>query len=242
MRIVLTVLFLLMMAAPAFAMAIDVSDETIRVTTGFNGASVTVFGTQDKPGSVVIVVEGPSKLATVRKKERVMGLWTNTDSRRFVNIPAFYEVAASGPLELIAPKEVLGPRRIGIDNIPVMPARGNATDAGTPDFAKALFDTQVKKQLYVTDVAPLAYPGPMLFKARFSLPAVVPQGQYKVSAYLFQNGQIIEEDSIPFVIVAEGLSANVRDFATSNGLLYGLTGLLMALVAGWLATVLLKRD
>lgn len=244
MHAFLTTIALLILLTPhhASAMAIDVSDESIRVTTGFNGATVTVFGTQDKPGAVVVVVEGPKRSMTVRKKTSVMGLWTNTDSRKFVDVPAFYEVAASGPLDTITTADVLRQHRIGLDNLTILPSRGNITDAGTQDFSKALFDMRIKKHLLVRDVAPLAYPGPMLFKARFTLPALVPSGSYKVSAYLFQNGQIMEEDSSTFEIVPEGLSASLRKFATQDGLLYGIGGMLMALFAGWLATVLLKRE
>lgn len=244
MRLILaaiTCLFLLM-PHTASAMAIDVSDESIRVTTGFTGATLTVFGTQDKPGAVIIVVEGPKRSMTVRKKTSVMGLWTNTDSRKFMDVPVFYEVAASGPLDTITTVDVLRQNRIGLDNLAILPSRGNATDSGTQDFSKALFEMQIKKHLLVRDVAPLAYPGPMLFKARFTLPALVPPGEYKVSAYLFQSGQIIEQDASNFVIVPEGLSAKLRKFATQNGLLYGIGGMLMALFAGWLATVLLKRE
>lgn len=244
MRTLLAIIASLFLLTPhtASAMAIDVSDESIRVTTGFTGATVTVFGTQDKPGAVVIVVEGPKKSMTVRKKTSVMGLWTNTDSRKFIDVPAFYEVAASGPLDTITTIDVLRQNRIGLDNLTILPSRGNPTDNGTPEFTKALFDMRIKKHLLVRDVAPLAYPGPMLFKARFTLPALVPPGSYKVSAYLFQSGQIIESDTSIFEIVPEGLSANLRKFATQNGLLYGIGGMLMALFAGWLATVLLKRE
>lgn len=240
-RFILTAALVFSFAVPARAMSIDVSDDVIKVTTGFNGTAMTVFGTQDKPGTVVIVLEGPPKAVTIRKKSRVLGLWTNTDSREYHNVPGFYQVAASGPLSLVASDEVLKQNRIGIANLPIVPDKG-ADKADTAEFTSALFKMQQDHHLFVDDIAPLAYPGPMLFKAHFKMPALVPPGQYKVSAYLFQDGHIIEQDTAPFVIIPEGLSANMRIFATQNGLLYGLTGLLMALFAGWLATVLLKRD
>lgn len=242
MRFLLALAVSLTLSGGAFAMAIDVSNDVIRVTTGFTGTSLTVFGTQDKPGSVVIVVEGPPKTITVRRKSRVLGFWTNTDTRRFLNVPAFYEVAASGPIEQITTRDVLRQNRIGVSNLNVVAAKGGAVDETTAAFTAALFSMQQQEGLFVSDVASLAYPGPMLFKAQFTMPTTVAPGQYKVSAYLFQDGQIIEEDSIPFIVVPEGLSAQMRDFATENGLLYGLTGMLLALFAGWLATVMLKRE
>ncbi len=237
----LTAALVLGFAGNAAAMAIDVSDDTIRVTTGFTGAGITVFGAQEKAGNVIIVVEGPPKTIKVSKKSRVLGMWTNTDSREYKNIPAFYEVAASGPLTVAAQPEVLRAKRIGLDNLSIVPAR-KADDPDSPAFTKALIEMQQRSHLFVQDIAPLTYPGPQLFKARFNVPATVPPGTYTVSAYLFENGQVVEQDSGSFVVVPEGLSADLRRFATQNGLLYGLCGVLMAMLAGWLATVLLKRD
>lgn len=243
-KVLLTLAFVLSFATPnvAAAMAIDVSSDVIRVTTGFTGATITVFGTQEQPGDVVIVVEGPPRNATVRKKNRVAGLWTNTDSRNFINVPSFYEMASATTLDKIAAPELLKQKRIGLENLSVVRLKGGKMDATTTEFVAALFQEQSKMKLFVPEAQPLFYPGPNLFKTQFSIPAIVAPGQYRVSAYLFSNGQIMEEDTANFVVVPEGLSAELRVFATENGLLYGLTGMFMALMAGWLATVLLKRD
>jgi len=240
--LLLAAAFSILSATSARALTIDISNDIIRVTTGFTGANLTVFGTQDQPGSVVVVVEGPPRSATVRKKSRVMGLWTNTDSRVFSNVPAFYEVAATVPLDIVATPEILQSKRIGLSNLSVVPTKGGKMDAATAEFVAALFDEQSEKHLFVKEIEPLVYPGANLFKAQFSLPAIVASGQYRVSAYLFTDGVPVAQDTATFVVVPEGLSANLRSFATQNGLLYGLTGMLMALLAGWLATVLLKRE
>lgn len=238
MRRALLTLGLILACSPAAqaGMVVDVSDETIKVTTGFNGTSITVFGTQDQAGSIVISVEGPPKDMNVRKKTRMLGLWTNTDNRKFKNMPAFYEVAASGPLNLIAPADVLVNNRLGMSSL--LPIN-NQKDA---EFGAALLREQTQAALYVADVSQLEYPGPLLFKARFNLPAIVSPGSYKVSAYLFKDGAVLEQANGRFEVVPEGLSAKLRYFANENGFLYGCAGILMAMFAGWLATVLLKRE
>lgn len=232
------VLIFTALSAPARALTVDVSDETIRVTTGFTGANLTVFGTQDQKGDVVIVVKGPPRKMTVRRKTSVGGLWTNTSSREFKGVPSFYETAAASTLDTIAPETVLRENRIGADNLVI----GRTDDEGKEPYVDALFENRVDKKLFVRDVVPLTYPGPNLFKARFAIPASVTAGEYTVLAYLFENGKIVAQTSVPFEIVPEGLSADLRRFATQNGFLYGLAGMAMAIVAGWLATVLLKRD
>ena len=52
--------------------AIEVVDNTIEVSVGFNGSTIKIFGDrQNLNAEVVIVVEGPRKDITIWKKERV---------------------------------------------------------------------------------------------------------------------------------------------------------------------------
>lgn len=235
----LAVLLLTCAALPAQAgLTVDISSALIRVTTGFNGSSLTVFGTQEQEGTIVIVVEGPSKPMTVRKKSSVFGFWTVTDSRRFANMPTYYDMAASAPLTDVAAPEILRMHRIGLTNMLAAPA----DDDGTAAFTAALVRLQEEHHVYGHEAKPLTYITPQLFKVAFDIPAVVTAGPYKVSAFLFKDGKLLEQSSVPFEVIHDGVSAELRRFATNNGLLYGLAGVAMAILAGWLATVLLKRE
>ncbi|MCB1538179.1 MAG: TIGR02186 family protein [Alphaproteobacteria bacterium] len=240
-RIILTILLLGAFSGSAHGMAVDISDDIIHVTTGFNGAGITVFGTQDEPGAVVLVIEGPPHPMTVRRKSRVMGLWTNTSWRDYSDVPSFYEVAASSPLSMVAAPDVLREHHIGLDSLHVAPEDGENT-VQDDAFTRELFTRMEQRRLFVPTVTPLAYPGPKLFKAHFAMPPIVTPGEYKVSAYLFADGKVIEQDSTSFNVVPEGLSADIRRFALEDGVLYGLCAIAMAMAAGWLATVLLKRE
>ena len=134
--------------------------------------------------------------------------------------------------------DILRTSRIGLTNLLIAPAN----DDGTAQFSNAFVRIQQDRGLYGKTVKPIVYVTPQLFKVRFALPANVASGHYKVSAFLFREGALIEQANVPFEVVPEGMNARLRRFATGYGLLYGLAGVLMALMAGWLATVLLKRE
>ncbi|NBX66191.1 MAG: hypothetical protein EBQ96_04260 [Proteobacteria bacterium] len=237
--LILLTIFAAFMAGPArAALSVDVSSDVIGVTTGFNGTKLTVFGTQDQDGDIVIMVEGPPKTMTVHKKTAIFGLWTNTDKRRFANMPSYYELAASVPLDEVAAPDILQPLRIGLTHLLIAPS----VDDGTAQFSNALVRIQQDMGLYGKSIKPVTYTSPRLYKVPFELPANVAPGHYTVSAFLFRDGALIEQAGKSFEVVPEGLSAQLRYFAQNFGLLYGLAGVLMALVAGWLATVLLKRE
>src|SRR6516164_11463525 len=97
---------LLFCAPPARAQGLvaDLTSHLIAITTGFTGASVVLFGATDGPGDVIVAVRGPEREMTVRRKNRVAGIWVNTQQVTFSNLPSFYAVAASRPItDILSP-------------------------------------------------------------------------------------------------------------------------------------------
>ena len=41
---------------------------------------------------IVVTVTGPRQTLRTRRKERVLGIWVNVDSREFVNAPSYLAV------------------------------------------------------------------------------------------------------------------------------------------------------
>lgn len=241
-RAVLTALALIALAPqPAMAaLSVDVSSDVIEVSTGFNGATLTVFGAQEQPGALVLVVRGPQETFTVHQKNAILGIWTNTRSQTFTNIPAYYAVASSVPLDQVTSAEIRYTNQIGVRN--VLPPSAFSGGGGDSDFPAALLRIQQGRKLYGDDDKPVTYVSPMLYKTKFTLPPAVPPGSYLVSALLFRDGVLIEKASAPFEVVPRGVSADLRRFATDQSLMYGAFSVLIALFAGWLANVLLKRE
>src|SRR3984893_18268925 len=98
---VLLVLLLICWGSEARGQALgaDLTGHLIAITTGFTGASVVLFGATDGPGDIVVSVRGPEREMTVRRKERIVGIWINTDDLTFAKVPSFYDIAASRPLD-----------------------------------------------------------------------------------------------------------------------------------------------
>lgn len=230
-------------SARAEGIRVDVSQDVIKVTTGFDGATLTVFGVSDKgAGDVVLVVEGPQKTFIVREKGRRLGLWTNVSSRSFVNVPTYYEVASSTALKDIAHRDVLREYGIGVDNLILREKRSGNT-ARIMRYRRALIKHMQDKGLYITGQNnSITQVSPSLFKTEFVFPDKVTPGRYGVYAYLFNEGQLIGHDQVRFEVLPEGLSADIMRASQDNRVVYGFFAVMMALSAGWLATVLLKRD
>ncbi|MEK9661608.1 MAG: TIGR02186 family protein [Alphaproteobacteria bacterium] len=222
------------------ALVADLSESQIAITTGFTGTDVLLFGATDGIGDVVVVVRGPSDQITVRKKERVAGIWLNTTSLAFDDVPGYYRVAASGPIDTLLPADIRKAFQIGDRNIAI-----TAKDDRPPQVEQAFFDALLRAkeriQLYDAEQGEVRFLGNRLFRTRISLPANVPTGRYTVDVYLVADGAIANRTTTPLEVVKSGFEEQVFNFAHERAALYGLIAIVIALVAGWFAGYVFRR-
>lgn len=242
----LTLAALAALAGPAAAaerqdpLVIDLSDHLVAITTGFTGATVLLFGTAEHKGDVVVVVRGPAETIKVRRKERVFGIWANRAEAVFTDVPAFYRVAASRPLEEIAPPALLEHYHIGADHLETQLRRKDPA-SGDADYMAALLRLKDAAGLYGIRAGWVNFVGGHLFRTEMDFPANVPTGSYTVEVFLVQDGRVVFSRTTPLIVSKTGLGAEVFDFAHRQAALYGLSAILLATVAGWLAAVFFRR-
>ena len=227
-------------AGNAQPLVADLSSHLIAITTGFTGTEVVLFGAVEQPGDVVVVVRGPEGPVTVRRKERLLGLWANGSSVTFTGVPSFYDVAASRPLEEIASHDLLARQRIGVDQMNFV-AVGNVSDTARAIFHAALLREKQAAGLFPLVTGRVLFVGRQLFRTNVTLPPDVPTGAYQVSVYLFRNGQIAGAQTTPLLVSQSGVSADIQDFAYRRSLLYGLVAVTLAVMAGWLGSIIFRR-
>jgi len=118
LRLVLPII-LAVVGAPAKAAEIvaDLTSHLIAIGSGFTGASVVLFGAIEPPGDVVSVVRGPLRETTIWRKGKVAGVWVNTESVTFDNVPSFYTAAVSRPLDQMLSPDASALYRIGTANL-----------------------------------------------------------------------------------------------------------------------------
>ena len=86
---VLLVMFTVCAVRPAAAqLEADLSSHLISITSNFTGTELLLFGATDGPGDIVVVVQGPRETLTVRRKQRIAGIWLNGRAISFADVPA----------------------------------------------------------------------------------------------------------------------------------------------------------
>ncbi|HVY99581.1 MAG TPA: TIGR02186 family protein [Dongiaceae bacterium] len=248
-RAFLLALVLLFGPTPASAKDIvaDLIVHRIEITSGFSGAELTLFGAIEGKGDVIAVVHGPSApgggllggTVDVRRKVRSFGIWVSGPYARFDNIPGFYAVAGSEPLEEIVTPDMRRRYQLGLDMM-----KTEAVQATTPDiadFAGALLRIRQRQGLYNDKVGHVSFVGDRLFRTSFAFPSSVPTGIYTVDVYLAREGRIVDAQSFPLLVNRAGFSADIYDFAHRHAAAYGAIAVVTALFFGWIAHLAFRR-
>ncbi len=230
---------------------IGISTNEIAITSDFSGADITVFGAIEAADElllatfaydIVVALEGPRKTSTVRRKERVAGIWINRHSIRFEPIPASYSMSSTRPLADIGNMMELASRDIGINNIRLVPTGGVGDGSRLTEFREALRRIKQASGLYQRYPTGVQFISKALFRATVRLPANIPVGQHTVRAVLYKNNQFVMEREIPLRVVKTGLEQFIFNFAHAYGLAYGIIAVLLATLTGWLGSVIFRKD
>lgn len=225
--------------AKGIAVALD--DFLVRITTGFSGRQVLLFGATDAPGDVIVVVHGPTSEIQVRKKSQVAGIWINRDQVTFSGVPGFYAIASSKPLDEILSPAALANHHIGVGRIKLTPDAPNMPDLA--DYQTALFRIKQNEGLFAERVGRVTFIGERLFRATISIPSSVPTGTFLIDIFVARDGEIVESEGqqLPLIVSKIGFGADIYDFAHRHSYAYGAIAVLVALMAGWVAHLAFRR-
>jgi uncharacterized protein (TIGR02186 family) len=221
-------------AARAQALVADLTSHLVGITTGFTGASVVLFGATDGPGDVIVVVRGPPRDVAVRRKSRVAGIWINTRRVTFGDVPNYYAVASSRPLDEITTPAARQLYEIGLDELRLKVVEGKRR---IEEFRAALVRTQQKEGLFNREPGKVNFLGERLFRTTITLPANVPTGTYAVQVFLVRDKDVVSGQTTPLIISKVGVDAELFDFADRRAALYGFVAVIAAMMAGWLASL-----
>jgi len=253
--LIAAVLAMPLIAAPARAerLIVSVSNHRVTVTPNYSGEELVLFGSVEKDAStpagrgsydLVVTVSGPRADMVTRRKERKFGIWINTDYRQFLHVPTYLAVFANRPFDEIASAEVERRQQLGLNNVLLTQRVGSDYADVVPNdaFRSAFVRLQRQYGLYREDTAAVTFLTPTLFRTGIPLPARVPIGAYEVEIKLFSNGALVTHTETAFEIVKVGFEQFVANGARQNGLSYGLATAALALMTGWIASVVFRKD
>jgi uncharacterized protein (TIGR02186 family) len=239
--------------ARAERLIVSVSNHRVTVTPNYAGEELVLFGSVEKddktPASrsnydLVVTVSGPRADMVTRRKERKFGIWVNTDSRQFLKVPTYLALFSNRPFDAIASPEVQRRQQLGINNVLLTQRVGPDYADVVPNdaFRSAFVRLRSQHGLYREATSAVTFLTPTLFRTGIPLPGEVPIGTYDVEIKLFADGALVTRTDTAFEIVKVGFEQFVANTARQNGFAYGLVTAFMALMTGWMASIVFRKD
>ena len=108
-------------------------------------------------------------------------------------------------------------------------------------FRQAALRLMTAQNLYRENPAGVEFLSDTLFRAHVPVPAGVTRGQYNVEVYLIRGGNVESAQSTPLFIDQTGLERRLYNWAHDQPIGYGLAAVAIALVMGWISSVLFRR-
>jgi uncharacterized protein (TIGR02186 family) len=235
--------------AGAEQLVVSLSTHRVLITSSFAGTDLVLFGSVERDAAtvarrggydIVVTVMGPRRTVVTRRKDRVLGIWVNVDSRTYPDTPTYLAVLSNRPTDQIATANVLRRFKVGLG--PTFEPEGATGDEADDPFRAALLRLNVAHGLYREQGNAVTFLTPNLFRTAIALPANVPIGGYEVDVKLFADGAMLARQTTAIEIVKVGFEQFVAVAANDHGLFYGFAAAGLALLTGWLASVVFRRD
>lgn len=230
------------------------TQETVEIRSDFAGAELVLFGATrglTLRDEIIVVLRGPEENLRVMQKARSFGVWLNRDPIAFEDVPGFYAIAATRPLNEFADPAELIENELGI--APVLAARqsepleGGAVDAALASAALAPYREAIARAmsrdgLFSANERGVEVLDGGIFRARLMLPPLTPVGDYTADVYLFRDGHRVASRSVSLRVEKAGIERVLYGFAHGAPLIYGLFCVALAMLAGYVASAIFNRD
>lgn len=248
-------------------LTVNMTAHQISITSNFTGATITLFGAIQKIAEpvpvphpltlvpirsdearvddVIVVIKGPPEDVTVRRKERIAGIWINNDSVTFQDVPGFYFVASTRAIADIVDDTLRSQNEIGAEYLSLLTdaaTQAAASEAEIDIFRTALLRRKTVAGLYGINEEGVELQDNILFNMRLKVPANVPVGEYVAQILLLRDGVVVGSQPLRPVVAKSGIERWIYNLAHSIPLIYGLVAVALAMAAGWTAAWIFRKN
>lgn len=211
------------------SLSADLSAHQLTLGSDAASRSVTLFGTVDSPGDIVVVVRGPDAEAVVRRGP-FGDFWLTAHRITFAGVPDFYAVYASAPLDTIVPPPVQAQHQIGIGNLRFQLQTPQSDPTLTEASRVALITQRQTAGVYASTVGKVTFVNDHLFRATLTFPADAPPGTYFIEALVFHDKALVGGQTMSLVVAAAGGGTAIAGTAGPSPLVYAGIGALAATI------------
>lgn len=239
----------LLVAAPVRAddqVVASLSQTSVSLDTQFTGSELFIYGAikpdrgfEDEKFDVIVEVVGPLEPIDVRKKRRQLGIWYNGPALRIDKAPSFFAIATSGEFrDIISYTDDLL-FSIGLEHfVELIDAPEWVEDRD--EYIAALIRIREAEGLYAQLPNTVTIKEKVLLETRIKLPANLTEGDYTARIFVLRDKKVQDVYTETIEVRRAGLSRFIYSAAQEYPAMYGIISILVALIAGWLASAFFR--
>jgi len=228
----------------------DLSQHIIEITSQFSGSELLLFGALERHAyessqssevtaqglnyDIIVVVQSEATDFIIRKKENITGIWVNSENQTMNDIPGYYVIGSTRPLDDILTTDIQAEYGLGLNNIGI----GNLDDG---EYKEALIRNMINKGLYLESSGNVTVKDEILFRANLAFPSNMPVGDYKADVYLVRDGNIIINHRTDLLVDKRGIERFIYNFAHEYPPYYGIMAIFVAISVGLFSGYVAKK-
>jgi uncharacterized protein (TIGR02186 family) len=136
----------------------------------------------------------------------------------------------------------LSTNNVGLPRVRIVPSTFSGRAEEVAEYRDAFLDLKLKSKLYQSNPGGVTFVSSSLFQANIHIPADIPNGTHTIRAVVFKTGSVIAENQLKLHVVKTGLEQTITHAAADNALYYGLFSVLLAVITGWSASLIFRKD
>ena len=225
----------------------DLSKKVISINVNFSGSKFHIFGAIKKnnlqissidqpPFDIIIEVIGPPITMNLFQKEKKFGFWINRKIDNLKNIPSFYSISGTKPLDILLPNNIETANDIGL--VKQINTKNQKIENELID--QILFIGKEKKQ-YNENNTPITLLENTLFSNEIDFPTNLHEGNYKVKIHLIRFQKVLATKQDIIYVKKIGLQNWINYLAFEKPQLYGIMSILIAITFGFVASLVFRK-
>jgi len=220
----------------------ELESSHVKITTGFSGQHVFVFGSTARSGDIVIRVTSPDEAQALSRKGRVGPFWLKRGNLLVEQVPGLMYLVSNRPLNEIADRAVLERNGLTLHSA-LSAARLGGDPADEYENWQAAFERlKQKRGLFRKLENGVHIEDGRLFSADFPLPAKLPVGVYRLDVYSFRNGVLRSRHEGTLLVNEVGIERWLSHVALRHASAFGVLFTLLAVALGLTLSMLMRRN
>jgi uncharacterized protein (TIGR02186 family) len=224
----------------ASALTVNISKNKILIGVDFAGDVITVFGKKEDEGDIVIIFKSQKVSYKVYGKQKIFGIWQNTNPRIFKDIYNIYSLKSENA-DILTRDDIFRDLEIGVQNVNFYNFTNVKSALLNSDYKDAFLKHKKKNGSFKEDFGNVRFfPKSGMFLANVEIPSNIKPGNYSLEVFLIRDKELRELMIFDIRVEQVGMLLKIKELSQLNKEIYAVVSILISVIIAFLAFSLAK--